>query len=117
MERKKIIRKTGVLSLELTFISEGEIRALNKEYRGKNKPTDVISLSYFEDGMEEGFVGEIFICVPYAQTQAKELKSSLRDELEFLFTHGVLHIFGYDHQNTDEEAKMMNLALEILRRK
>lgn len=117
LEGEKIIKKSDSLSLELTWVGENEIQALNKEYRGKNKPTDVISLSYLEKRMHEGLVGEIFICIPYAKLQAKNLGFSLKQELEFLFVHGVLHVFGYDHKEEDELDAMMDLTCDILGRK
>lgn len=104
--------------VQLTFIDDKAIRILNKTYRHKDKPTDVISLSYFE---EETFpfpggnlIGEIFISMDTAVSQAKDHDKTLLEELQFLFVHGLLHIFGYDHGTASERKIMFDLQDEIL---
>lgn len=107
--------KGGVIHAVLA--GDDEIAILNAAYRGKNKPTDVISLSYFD---EEGFpgerdlVGEIMISVEMAKRQAKEHGHSLSHELRFLFVHGLLHLFGFDHQTAKEKQAMFALQDVIL---
>lgn len=115
----KILQFKETKFLELTLVNDLEIQEINKIYRKKNKPTDVISFAFGEsmDFPNETFLGEIYISVETAQKQALERKHSLEEELKFLFIHGVLHIFGYDHK-TDKEEKIMNdLAYKILGRK
>lgn len=90
---------------------------LNKRHHKKNRPTDVISLSYFSKNMKDLFVGEIFICLPFAKKQAKQIRQSLNEELRFLFIHGLLHVFGYDHKKPREEARMKELTYRIIGRK
>jgi probable rRNA maturation factor len=102
--------------LELTFVGMKTITSLNAMYHHKNRPTDVIALSYYDKKMYDAFVGEIFICVPFAFKQAKKIGQSLTEELRFLFVHGLLHCFGYDHQKPKEEARMQNLTYRILGR-
>src|SRR3989339_101195 len=100
-------------SLELVLISDQEIRKLNKVYRGKDKATDVISFSFKEAEIfpNEKSLGEIYISVETAKKQAKDLNHSFEYELRFLFIHGLLHVFGYDHR-TDEEERRMNEVAE-----
>lgn len=106
---------TGGL-IELTFVSDSEIKQLNHEYRRIDQPTDVISLSYFDRDPYPGtdLVGEVFISYDSALRQAKERGHSLEEEMEFLFVHGVLHIFGFDHQNKTEKDEMFALQDEIM---
>ncbi len=114
--KTKRIRPGKNYRLELTFVGEIFMRRLNRIYRGKNRPTDVISLSYFKPSMQDDFVGEIFICIPFAIKQAKKIGQSLAAELQFLFIHGLLHCFGYDHKKSPEEIRMKRLAYKILGR-
>lgn len=111
------ISSRGKLLIELALVGNKEIIALNCRYHDKNRPTDVISLSYFSKKMVDPFVGEIFICLPYAKKQARTIGQSLSEELRFLFIHGLLHLFGYDHKKPKEEAEMKKLTYKILGRK
>jgi probable rRNA maturation factor len=123
---KKEPQLKGVLSeksaggtIQLILTSDEEIRLLNAEYRGEDKSTDVISLSYFDEMAFPGknnLTGEIFISVDTAKKQAKEHKETLIQELDFLFTHGVLHIFGYNHEKPDDLKEMFRIQDIILKR-
>lgn len=118
--REKKIKKNEVYLLELSLVGNKTITDLNKLYHKKDRPTDVISLSYFEPGVKkrkDEFAGEIFISLPYARAQAKQIGQSLEEELRFLFMHGLLHVFGYDHMVPKEEAHMLGLTYKILGRK
>lgn len=103
--------------VELSLVGKKKITLLNALHHGKNHPTDVISLSYFEKKMPDSFLGEIFICIPYARRQAQKIGQTLEEELQFLFVHGLLHLFGYDHKKPREEKHMKLLTYRILGRK
>lgn len=112
---------TSILSgtLELTLVNDGAICKINKNYRHKNYPTDVISLSFLE-GMifphKKNILGEIYISVDTAQKQAQERGNSLKEELKILFVHGFLHVIGYDHDRGQKDAQKMAMKeQEILR--
>jgi len=104
----------------LSLVDEKEIQAFNKEYRGVDKPTDVLSFSYlgeekFPGKMEnENVAGEIMICVSIANTQSKQHEKTLEEELQFLFLHGLLHVFGYDHIEAAERKEMFDLQDKII---
>lgn len=115
LKAKRILPRKNY-RLELALIGESFMRSLNRKYHKKDRPTDVISLSYFSRLMQDDFTGEIFICLPFAQKQAKKIGQSLTEELRFLFIHGLLHCFGYDHKKQRDEAYMKNLTYRILRR-
>ncbi len=102
--------------VEVSLIDDDAMRLINKQYRQIDKPTDVISLSYFEDIVfpDDNLIGEIFISVDTAKRQAEERGVNLEDEIDFLFVHGLLHIFGYDHETEAEESLMFNLQNNIL---
>lgn len=106
--------KHGEVSLSL--VNDEEIRRLNRQYRGIDKPTDVLSFPQMEPGetIEEGedeagpppHFGDIVISVPRAVAQAREYGHSVERELGFLFVHGLLHLFGYDHDTEASERDM-----------
>ena len=104
--------------ISLVLVSDKKIKELNKKYRGKNKVTDVLS---FEE------LNEIFISLPQAKRQAarlhqgygeaKLLKTSLKSELMRLLVHGIVHLNGYDHeQSKSAELEMREIEDEILKR-
>ena len=101
----------------MVLVSDKKIKELNKDWRGKDSATDVISFPLdlepdFEDVPFE--VGEIYISVDKAQEQANDYGHSLERELAFLMTHGVLHVLGFDHKEPDEEKDMFGRQRLIL---
>ena len=105
-----VVDKTeGVLNV--VFVNNTYIQALNKSYRKKDEPTDVLSFNY---GGDSELIGEIYISVDTAKRQAKEYKHTLPDELAKLFVHGFLHIHGYDHETEKEYKIMSKLEEKIL---
>lgn len=84
--------------VSLVFVNDAKMKELNKKYRAKNKTTDVLS---FEE------LNEIFICLPQAKRQSKLLKTSLEIELTRLLTHGIVHLKGFDHEKSAQEAERM----------
>jgi probable rRNA maturation factor len=74
------------------------MRTLNRTWRGKDSPTDVLS---FPSGEPGGFLGDLVIDVPYAGRQARSRGHTLAREVQILLAHGVLHLLGYDHETDD----------------
>ncbi len=103
-------------AIELTFVTDKEIRKINKVYRKKDKATDVISFAFEESESfpNEKLLGEIYISIETANKQAKERNQSLKKEIEFLFIHGLLHIFGFDHNTDTAEKEMNEIAYKVL---
>jgi probable rRNA maturation factor len=116
----------------LTFVDDARIHELNREYRGIDRPTDVLSFAMTEDGGEpdivfgeledgetdpvSGMLGDIVISLERAKAQSEEYGHSLEREIGFLFVHGFLHLLGYDHETPEDEAVMFAKQEEILRR-
>ncbi len=98
-------------SVQLIFTTDAKIKELNSYYRNKEVATDVLSFNIDEINEPKGVFGEIYISVPFAKKQAKSYKATLSEELIRLITHGLLHLFGYDHIKPDEE-KIMNVREE-----
>ncbi|MCM3571927.1 rRNA maturation RNase YbeY [Mesobacillus subterraneus] len=109
--------------LSVTFVSNERIQEINREYRDKDRPTDVISFALEEMGegeleiVGEGIprvLGDIIISIPKAREQAEEYNHSFMRELGFLAVHGLLHLLGYDHMNEQDEKQMFDRQKEIL---
>lgn len=99
------------LSVDLLFVNKFKMKKLNNLYRNKNYTTDILSFP-LEAANELDFLdflelGQIIISPWKIKKQAREFNHSLRREFCYIFTHGVAHLFGFDHQS-EEEAKIMN---------
>lgn len=102
----------------IIFIDNKEIREINREYRSVDRETDVISFA-LEDNMDvvyEDFrlLGDIYISYEKAIEQAELYNHSVRREVFFLATHGILHLLGYDHMEEDDEKVMFGKQNELL---
>ncbi|MBR0461625.1 MAG: rRNA maturation RNase YbeY [Erysipelotrichaceae bacterium] len=123
---RKYYKKTlSVLELDddfeaaLIIVGKGKIRSINKSYRNNDKETDVISFANIDsedyDFLESGInLGDIFINYERVLTQAHKYEHSVRREFVFLFVHGLLHLFGYDHMDKEAEKTMFELQEKIV---
>ena len=109
--------------ISVSIVDNQMIKEINRDYRGIDKETDVISFAFLDNDerrveklQNPGIVdlGEIYISLPKAISQAEEYGHSLKRELYFLFLHGLLHLLGYDHMKKEDELIMFNLQDEIL---
>jgi probable rRNA maturation factor len=112
--KRRVAKMLAHLQLQESEVSilltdDREIRILNRDYRGTDKPTDVLSFS-----MREGegarfagaLLGDLVLSIPTAKRQAREAKRPLLDEATMLLAHGLLHLLGWDHRTRDEDARM-----------
>ena len=108
---------TGAV-FSIIYVSLEEIHKLNKEYRGIDRPTDVISFALEDSNDFEvenlRVLGDIYICIDKMKEQAKEYGHSEKRELSFLTCHGLLHLLGYDHMEKEEEKVMFGKQEKIL---
>lgn len=117
---QKVLKLNDNACVSVIFVKDDAIHEINREYRQIDRPTDVISfaLKDSEDAYEmmegEEELGDIFISIDAIVKQAGEYGHSLRRECCFLFTHGLLHLLGYDHMNEKDEQAMFTLQDEIL---
>jgi probable rRNA maturation factor len=92
------------------FVDEETIKNINRDYRGLDKVTDVISFAFEDNGKmvynNVRLLGEIYICIPRMIEQSKEYGHSEKRELSFLAVHGLLHLLGYDHMKKEDEEVM-----------
>ena len=101
--------KVDAQTVSLAFVGESRIRSLNKNYRKIDKVTNVLS---FVD-KEENFLGEVIICYPQIERQAKQQKVSINEELIFIFIHGLLHLLGYKDKTLAGKEEMEKIGLEL----
>ncbi len=95
------------VELVIRVVDEAEGRELNHRYRGKDKPTNVLSFTFdVPPGVESDHLGDLVICAPVVIREAHEQGKPLNDHLAHLVIHGVLHLRGYDHQTDDEADRM-----------
>ena len=105
--------KENQYEISLLITNDETIHLLNKEYRQKDKPTDVLSFPMEDEVM----LGDIVISLDTAKNQAQERDIGLEREIAFLFIHGLLHLLGYDHETSAEDEKeMFALQEEILKK-
>ncbi|MBQ9015571.1 MAG: rRNA maturation RNase YbeY [Firmicutes bacterium] len=106
------------IEISLSFVSEEEIHRLNRDFRGVDRVTDVLSFPLIEDlneleAAEEAekdpepvALGDVVICLPRAEEQAREYGHSREREIVYLYVHSVLHLLGYDHMEEEEQREM-----------
>jgi probable rRNA maturation factor len=95
--------------IELIFTDNATIRQMNREHRGIDAPTDVLSFPL--EPVAHVPLGELVISVEYAANRASEYENSLDDEIALLFIHGLLHLLGYDHETDRGEMRKREEAL------
>mgnify|MGYP003586948509 FL=1 len=117
---RKVLGKTAELyglsegvEVGVTFLDDAAIQELNRDYRDKDRPTDVLSFALNEgdepkiiDAPEEELLGDILISLETTARQAEEYGHSLERELAYLTVHGMLHLLGYDHEEPADQAEM-----------
>lgn len=105
------------VEFNVIFVDNDTIHEINRAYRGVDRVTDVISFA-LEDNktieLDHRILGDIYICIPRAEEQAREYGHSFLRELCFLTIHGLLHLLGYDHMEQDEEKIMFQKQEDIL---
>ena len=129
---KHLNQPANDISMSLSFVSQEEIKELNKQYRNIDEVTDVLSFPAVENHerkvldlsacASDNFypetgklnIGDVIICLDRAKEQSEEYNHSLKRELCFLSLHGMLHLLGYDHIEADDEQQMLGLQDEIL---
>jgi probable rRNA maturation factor len=101
--------KKGQKDISVVLISGKEIKKLNKKYRKKDRATDVLSFptgkSFFKE--KDIGLGEIAMCVSEIKKNARADKSPFQKELAFVLIHGILHLFGYEHEEGGEKEEKM----------
>ena len=100
--------------ITLRIVDEPESRALNRDYRGIDRPTNVLSFSYDPPPGSDALIGDLVICAPVVAREAAEQGKLPAAHWAHMVVHGTLHLLGYDHQNEDEAREMESLETKIL---
>jgi probable rRNA maturation factor len=114
---EKMLRHLGLGAVELSvsLVDDATIQALNRDYRRKDKPTDVLAFPLLDPvpAEPEGLLGDVILSVETARRQASKHRRTLLDELTMLLAHGLLHLLGHDHA-TDAEERAMTARTRLL---
>ena len=112
--RRDAVRLLALLGvdgeLSIALIGDAEMHVLNRDYRGKDRPTDVLAFALREGedaGIHPDVLGDVVISVDTAARQAAARDATLADEVRVLLAHGILHLLGYDHERSPVEARRM----------
>jgi len=100
-------------TLTVRFVDEAEGRALNRTYRGKDYATNVLTFAYAEHA-DDPVTGDIVLCCPVVEAEAKQQKKALEAHYAHLIVHGVLHAQGYEHEEDGEAEEMEAIETETL---
>ena len=102
--------------LTIRIVEEAESQQLNDVYRGKNKPTNVLSFPFeVPEGIELSLLGDLVICASVVEAEAKQQNKLLFDHWAHMVIHGVLHLLGYDHIQEQDAEQMEALERQLLR--
>jgi probable rRNA maturation factor len=109
-------------AINIIFIDDKSMRDMNREYRDIDRTTDVLSFSYLEDSIgkelagSQNIIGEVYISPSTARKNSRQQEGSWNFGLEIilLIIHGILHIFGYDHERDEEKAEMYNIQDSLI---
>ncbi|MGB2924759.1 MAG: rRNA maturation RNase YbeY [Limnothrix sp.] len=122
LELPEELPKAVGYELTLRFTTDAEIHELNRQYRQKDQPTDVLSFAALEDDLgmalpenEPVYLGDIIVSVDTAQRQAIAQNHNLKTELSWLVSHGLLHLLGWDHPDEASLIKMLNRQAGLLK--
>jgi probable rRNA maturation factor len=101
--------------LTVRIVDEAEITALNRQYRGKDGPTNVLSFPYEEiPGIAADLLGDVVICAPVVAAESVAQDKPLEAHWAHMVIHGVLHLLGYDHHKEGEASRMESTEVELL---
>ena len=112
-----VLTYEGLTEQEVTirFTDEAESQNLNREYRGKDKPTNVLSFPFeAPPGIDINLLGDLVICAPVISREANEQQKEVSDHYAHMTVHGLLHLMGYDHIDDVEAEIMESKEIEIL---
>lgn len=128
LNEQGVYENTEKIYLSIQSVSSEEIKQINKEYRGVDKSTDVLSFPIFEreeiinianekiinKKIKEIEIGDIIICIDVVKKQAIEFETGIKREMLYMITHGVCHLLGFDHIDENDKIKMRALEEKVL---
>lgn len=120
---RRVVKKTlqyspikGTISLGIAFVGPARIQKLNRQYKGKNKATDILSFQserkFITPEIKGVYLGEMVVCPAVVKNQAARLGTPWRRELSHVIIHGVLHLLGWEHEKSAKDARKMHAKEE-----
>ena len=100
--------------ISFLFTNNAKIQELNKQYRGKDKPTNVLSFAFNDSGEECFMLGDVCLAYDFIKNEALEQNKKFQDHLLHLIIHGILHLVGFDHIDDNQAEEMEELETELL---
>jgi probable rRNA maturation factor len=126
---KKILKKNFILEISISLVSDAQIKKINSEFRDKNKPTDVLSFSNLDEKIIRNkgivkavgdlkylFLGDIVLSYETIKKDSLAQKKNFRNHMTHLILHSILHLIGFDHEETEMAKKMERLEIQILKK-
>ena len=111
-----LIKAEGEYSCTVRVVDEADSSELNQRYRNKQGSTNVLSFPYESmAGVETDLLGDLIICAPVVRHEAESQGKTVDMHFSHLVVHGILHLFGYDHQTTDEAEEMEGLEIQVMK--
>jgi probable rRNA maturation factor len=107
-------RRPGTYHVTVALTNDEEMRALNRTWRGRDAPTNVLSFPADEEICEPGFLGDVVLAYGTARNEARDQDIELTDHVSHLVVHGVLHLIGFDHADDAQAEQMENLERKAL---
>jgi rRNA maturation RNase YbeY len=116
LRKLKLLSATESAVVAITCVKSAEMTRLNARYRGKRKPTDVLSFEQLGNSPKGvRFMGDLVLCIDVVRKQAREQKHAVEFEVAVLVAHGLLHLLGFDHEKSAKQAsKMAELERKLL---
>lgn len=111
---EKTVKKPQQGIINLIVITPDEMAQMNKQFRGKEGPTDILTFSYYSPELTPSDVaGEIYLCLEKIKTYAGEAGKTYKEQLEYIIIHGLTHLMGYDHENNADWQEMEKVERKI----
>ncbi len=111
---EKVVKKPQQGIINLIVVSEEEMARMNKQFRGKEGPTDILTFSYYSSELTSSDIaGEIYLCLEKIKVYAKERGTTYQEQLEYIIIHGITHLMWYDHENDVDWKNMEKIEKKI----
>lgn len=111
---EKVVKKPQKGIINLIVIDADEMGRMNKQFRGKEGPTDILTFSYYSPELTSSDIaGEIYLCLEKIKIYAKEAGKTYKEQLEYIVIHGLAHLMGYDHESEQDAAEMEKIEKKI----
>ena len=111
---EKVVKKPQQGIINLIVIDPAEMAEMNKQFRGKEGPTDILTFSYYSPELTASdVVGEIYLCLEKIKLYAEEAGKTYKEQLEYIIIHGLTHLMGYDHESNTDWQEMEKVEKKI----